>query len=177
MSAGFFWFECKEVWIEGLRSYFLDWWNCLDMMVLSMYLASFALRVVIMLKGIFVCELPETREECIYFTDSCERNTPLSNILNLPFICTEVYSSMLLVYFFKQKNIFSIQSIQTTFYDILRNRLSRQVYLTWEWNSPALAPLLATEVKSFRWRLLKFLLKGHEGSRITKMKCTDKSFI
>uniref|UniRef100_A0A3B4UES3 Transient receptor potential cation channel subfamily C member 2b n=1 Tax=Seriola dumerili TaxID=41447 RepID=A0A3B4UES3_SERDU len=46
----FFWYECKEVWIEGLRSYFLDWWNCLDMMVLSMYLASFALRVLIMLK-------------------------------------------------------------------------------------------------------------------------------
>ncbi|XP_057216828.1 transient receptor potential cation channel subfamily C member 2b [Triplophysa rosa] len=68
--VGFFWFECKEVWIEGLRCYFLDWWNCLDMMVLSMYLASFALRVVIMLKGIFLCESPESHDECIYFTDT-----------------------------------------------------------------------------------------------------------
>ncbi|XP_020789241.1 short transient receptor potential channel 2-like [Boleophthalmus pectinirostris] len=68
--VGFFWYECKEVWIEGLRSYFLDWWNCLDMMVLSMYLASFALRVVIMLKGYFLCHDLSLSNECIYFTQT-----------------------------------------------------------------------------------------------------------
>ncbi|XP_062309290.1 transient receptor potential cation channel subfamily C member 2b [Osmerus eperlanus] len=68
--VGFFWYECKEVWIEGLRSYFLDWWNCLDMMVLSMYLASFALRVVVMLKGHLVCQAPDATEECVYFTQT-----------------------------------------------------------------------------------------------------------
>ncbi|XP_042567423.1 transient receptor potential cation channel subfamily C member 2b [Cyprinus carpio] len=68
--VGFFWFECKEIWIEGLRSYFLDWWNCLDVMVLSMYLASFALRVVIMLKVHFLCQLPDKQEECVYFTET-----------------------------------------------------------------------------------------------------------
>nr|XP_057943355.1 short transient receptor potential channel 2-like [Doryrhamphus excisus] len=68
--VGFFWYECKEVWIEGLRSYFLDWWNCLDMMVLSMYLASFALRVVIMLKGHFLCLDADGTEECVYFTQT-----------------------------------------------------------------------------------------------------------
>ncbi|KAK7925572.1 hypothetical protein WMY93_007882 [Mugilogobius chulae] len=68
--VGFFWYECKEVWIEGLRSYFLDWWNCLDMMVLSMYLASFALRVVIMLKGYFLCLDHNQSDECIYFTQT-----------------------------------------------------------------------------------------------------------
>ncbi|KAK2828494.1 hypothetical protein Q5P01_019528 [Channa striata] len=67
--AGFFWYECKEVWIEGLRSYFLDWWNGLDVMVLSMYLASFALRVLIMLKGYVLCQDYNT-EECVYFTQS-----------------------------------------------------------------------------------------------------------
>ncbi|XP_063060412.1 short transient receptor potential channel 2 [Engraulis encrasicolus] len=72
--VGFFWFECKEVWIEGLRSYFLDWWNILDMMVLSMYLASFALRVLIMLKGYFVCQDPNAAEECVYFTDSVRKD-------------------------------------------------------------------------------------------------------
>ncbi|XP_061072290.1 short transient receptor potential channel 2 [Conger conger] len=73
--AGFFWFECKEVWIEGLRSYFLDWWNVLDMMVLSMYLASFALRVLIMLKGYVLCQGLGLGygEECEYFTQT-ERN-------------------------------------------------------------------------------------------------------
>ncbi|XP_056140236.1 short transient receptor potential channel 2-like [Lampris incognitus] len=68
--VGFFWYECKEVWIEGLRSYFLDWWNCLDMMVLSMYLASFALRVLVMLKGHFLCHDPSGVEECVYFTQT-----------------------------------------------------------------------------------------------------------
>ncbi|XP_053702837.1 short transient receptor potential channel 2-like [Synchiropus splendidus] len=68
--VGFFWYECKEVWIEGLRSYFLDWWNCLDMMVLSMYLASFSLRVLIMLKGYFLCLDVEGSEECVYFTET-----------------------------------------------------------------------------------------------------------
>ncbi|XP_057676446.1 short transient receptor potential channel 2-like [Corythoichthys intestinalis] len=68
--VGFFWYECKEVWIEGLRSYFLDWWNCLDMMVLSMYLASFSLRVLIMLKGHFLCLDTNGTEECVYFTQT-----------------------------------------------------------------------------------------------------------
>ncbi|XP_071317707.1 short transient receptor potential channel 2-like [Trachinotus anak] len=68
--VGFFWYECKEVWIEGLRSYFLDWWNCLDMMVLSMYLASFALRVLIVLKGYFLCNDHNGAEDCVYFTQT-----------------------------------------------------------------------------------------------------------
>lgn len=72
-NVGFFWYECKEVWIEGLRSYFLDWWNCLDMMVLSMYLASFALRVLIMLKGYFLCHDHKGTEECVYFTQTGEK--------------------------------------------------------------------------------------------------------
>ncbi|XP_073336126.1 short transient receptor potential channel 2-like [Pagrus major] len=68
--VGFFWYECKEVWLEGLRSYFLDWWNCLDVMVLSMYLASFAMRVLIMLKGYFLCLDHSGAEECFYFTQT-----------------------------------------------------------------------------------------------------------
>uniref|UniRef100_A0A7N8WQA1 Short transient receptor potential channel 2-like n=1 Tax=Mastacembelus armatus TaxID=205130 RepID=A0A7N8WQA1_9TELE len=68
--VGFFWYECKEVWIEGMRSYLLDWWNCLDMMVLSMYLASFALRVLIMLKGYFLCHDDNSTKECAYFTQT-----------------------------------------------------------------------------------------------------------
>ncbi|MBN3300157.1 TRPC2 protein, partial [Amia calva] len=66
--VGFFWYECKEVWIEGLRSYLLDWWNFLDMVILSMYLASFTLRVVVALKGYFFCLDPNTVMECDYFT-------------------------------------------------------------------------------------------------------------
>ncbi|KAJ6664829.1 hypothetical protein lerEdw1_005801 [Lerista edwardsae] len=66
--AGFFWFECKEVWIEGLRSYLLDWWNFLDMVILSMYLASFVLRVLIFLKGNVSCLDNASSPECHYYT-------------------------------------------------------------------------------------------------------------
>lgn len=59
-----------------MRSYFLDWWNCLDVMVLSMYLASFALRVLIMLKGIFLCKDHSGAEECVYFTQTGEEMIP-----------------------------------------------------------------------------------------------------
>lgn len=42
------------------------------MMVLSMYLASFALRVLIMLKGYFLCQDQIGSDECIYFTETGE---------------------------------------------------------------------------------------------------------
>uniref|UniRef100_A0A672L4P5 Transient receptor potential cation channel subfamily C member 2a n=1 Tax=Sinocyclocheilus grahami TaxID=75366 RepID=A0A672L4P5_SINGR len=72
----FFWFECKEVWIEGLKSFFLDLWNIVDMMVLSMYLASFTLRILIMLKGYFLCQDSSTQELCEYFTNDRKQEDP-----------------------------------------------------------------------------------------------------
>nr|XP_060623154.1 short transient receptor potential channel 2-like [Anolis sagrei ordinatus] len=72
--AGFFWFECKEVWIEGLRSYLLDWWNFLDIVILSMYLASFVLRVLIFLKGEISCkDGGASSQECHYYTQAVRR--------------------------------------------------------------------------------------------------------
>ncbi|XP_061485726.1 short transient receptor potential channel 2-like [Rhineura floridana] len=69
--AGFFWFECKEVWIEGLRSYLLDWWNFLDIVILSMYLASFVLRLLIFLKGrVFCLDAQAPSPECRYYTEA-----------------------------------------------------------------------------------------------------------
>ncbi|MGH0181747.1 UNVERIFIED_CONTAM: hypothetical protein FKN15_007136 [Acipenser sinensis] len=68
--TSFFWHECKEVWIEGMRNYLLDWWNFLDIMTLSMYLASFSLRVLVALKGYFYCLESETTLECVYFTQT-----------------------------------------------------------------------------------------------------------
>ncbi|XP_074873634.1 short transient receptor potential channel 2-like [Carettochelys insculpta] len=66
--AGFFWYECKEVWIEGLRSYFLDGWNCLDVVILSLYLASFTLRVLVAWRGHLHCLDAPASPECHYFT-------------------------------------------------------------------------------------------------------------
>ncbi|KAM9170997.1 short transient receptor potential channel 2-like [Pangshura tecta] len=66
--AGFFWYECKEVWIEGLHTYLLDLWNCLDTVILSLYLASFALRVLVAGRGYLHCLDAPSSPECYYFT-------------------------------------------------------------------------------------------------------------
>nr|XP_035120273.1 short transient receptor potential channel 2 [Callithrix jacchus] len=66
--TGFLWFECKEVWIEGLRSYLLDWWNLLDMVILSLYLAAFALRLLLAGLAHMHCQEDSQGAACHYFT-------------------------------------------------------------------------------------------------------------
>ncbi|KFO24000.1 Short transient receptor potential channel 2 [Fukomys damarensis] len=66
--TGFLWFECKEVWIEGLRSYLLDWWNFLDVVILSLYLAAFALRLLIAGLALVSCRDASDSAACRYFT-------------------------------------------------------------------------------------------------------------
>ncbi|KAL6037450.1 hypothetical protein STEG23_036695 [Scotinomys teguina] len=66
--TGFLWFECKEVWIEGLRSYLLDWWNFLDVVILSLYLASFALRLLLAGLAYMHCQEASDSTTCHYFT-------------------------------------------------------------------------------------------------------------
>ncbi|XP_055894639.1 transient-receptor-potential-like protein isoform X3 [Biomphalaria glabrata] len=44
--TGFVWAECKQLWDEGLKAYIRQWWNWLDFIMLSLYLATFALRLV-----------------------------------------------------------------------------------------------------------------------------------
>ncbi|EPY83488.1 short transient receptor potential channel 2-like protein [Camelus ferus] len=66
--AGFLWFECKEVWIEGLRSYLLDWWNFLDMVILSLYLAAFTLRLLLSGLAHMHCRDALGGAACHYFT-------------------------------------------------------------------------------------------------------------
>ncbi|XP_045872612.1 putative short transient receptor potential channel 2-like protein isoform X4 [Meles meles] len=66
--TGFLWFECKEVWIEGLRSYLLDWWNFLDMVILSLYLAAFTLRLLLAWLAHAHCRDAPNGAACHYFT-------------------------------------------------------------------------------------------------------------
>nr|XP_036882168.1 putative short transient receptor potential channel 2-like protein isoform X2 [Manis javanica] len=66
--TGFLWFECKEVWIEGMRSYLLDWWNFLDMVILSLYLAAFALRLLLAGLAHMHCQDAPDGAACHYFT-------------------------------------------------------------------------------------------------------------
>ena len=70
--SGFLWFECKEVWIEGLRSYLLDWWNFLDMVILSLYLAAFTLRLLLAGLAHKHCQDAPDGAACHYFTSAGE---------------------------------------------------------------------------------------------------------
>ena len=44
--AGFIWAEMKQLWEEGLQAYVREWWNWLDFIMLSLYIATFSLRLV-----------------------------------------------------------------------------------------------------------------------------------
>ncbi|TKC35925.1 hypothetical protein EI555_003960, partial [Monodon monoceros] len=66
-SHSFLWFECKEVWIEGLCSYLLDWWNILDTVVLSLYLAAFVLLAGLAYRR---CRDAPDGAACRYFTSA-----------------------------------------------------------------------------------------------------------
>ncbi|KAL4647755.1 short transient receptor potential channel 4-like [Arapaima gigas] len=43
---GFVWTEIKQMWNDGLQDYIHDWWNLMDFVMNSLYLATVALRIV-----------------------------------------------------------------------------------------------------------------------------------
>ena len=45
--AGLLWMECKQMYNSGLRVYLLDNYNWMDFTLLSLYLASYALRFLV----------------------------------------------------------------------------------------------------------------------------------
>ncbi|XP_048242229.1 short transient receptor potential channel 7-like [Haliotis rufescens] len=47
---GMFWAECKQLWEEGVREYFSQIWNYMDIMMLALYTASYAVEGVIYTK-------------------------------------------------------------------------------------------------------------------------------
>ncbi|KAK7474523.1 hypothetical protein BaRGS_00034217, partial [Batillaria attramentaria] len=44
--SGFVWSECKQLWEEGMKAYIRQWWNWMDFIMLTLYLATFSLRIV-----------------------------------------------------------------------------------------------------------------------------------
>lgn len=43
---GFVWTEIKQMWDSGLEDYIDDWWNLMDFIMNSLYLATIALKIV-----------------------------------------------------------------------------------------------------------------------------------
>lgn len=45
-----FWAECKQLWEEGIRGYFSQMWNYMDITMLALYTAAYAVEGVIYAK-------------------------------------------------------------------------------------------------------------------------------
>uniref|UniRef100_A0A8C5X3T4 Transient receptor potential cation channel subfamily C member 4 n=1 Tax=Malurus cyaneus samueli TaxID=2593467 RepID=A0A8C5X3T4_9PASS len=46
LFAGFIWGEIKQMWDGGLQDYIHDWWNLMDFVMNSLYLATISLKIV-----------------------------------------------------------------------------------------------------------------------------------
>lgn len=53
-----FWAECKQLWEEGIRGYFSQMWNYMDITMLALYTAAYAIEGVIFTKVRFLSSLP-----------------------------------------------------------------------------------------------------------------------
>lgn len=47
---GMFVHECRQLWREGCRDYVLDWWNWMDSSLIFLYLAYYAVQIVVYVK-------------------------------------------------------------------------------------------------------------------------------
>lgn len=45
-STGFIWAEIKQMWDGGFQDYMHDWWNLMDFVMNSLYLATISLKIV-----------------------------------------------------------------------------------------------------------------------------------
>lgn len=52
VTAGFIWGEIKQMWDGGLQDYIHDWWNLMDFVMNSLYLATISLKIVAFVKVI-----------------------------------------------------------------------------------------------------------------------------
>lgn len=43
---GFIWAEIKQMWDGGFQDYVHDWWNLMDFVMNSLYLATISLKIV-----------------------------------------------------------------------------------------------------------------------------------
>lgn len=47
---GFIWAEIKQMWDGGFQDYVHDWWNLMDFVMNSLYLATISLKIVAYIK-------------------------------------------------------------------------------------------------------------------------------
>lgn len=50
LASGFIWNEIKQMWDSGFRDYIDDWWNLVDFIMNSLYIATIALKIIAYVK-------------------------------------------------------------------------------------------------------------------------------
>lgn len=53
---GFIWTEIKQMWDSGFQDYIDDWWNLMDFIMNSLYLATISLKIVAYVKVLSMLE-------------------------------------------------------------------------------------------------------------------------
>lgn len=67
LLGGFIWTEIKQMWDGGFHDYIHDWWNLMDFVMNSLYLATISLKIVAYMKvRSTVCS--ETFAVCCYIS-------------------------------------------------------------------------------------------------------------
>ena len=53
---GFIWTEIKQMWDSGFKDYIDDWWNLMDFIMNSLYLATISLKIVAHVKVLCILQ-------------------------------------------------------------------------------------------------------------------------
>uniref|UniRef100_A0A3B3X3X0 Transient receptor ion channel domain-containing protein n=1 Tax=Poecilia mexicana TaxID=48701 RepID=A0A3B3X3X0_9TELE len=78
---GFIWAEIKQMWESGLKDYMDDWWNIMDFIMNSLYLATISLKIVAYAK--VICSLkPRDSWEMLHPTLIAEALFAIANIFS-----------------------------------------------------------------------------------------------
>uniref|UniRef100_A0A3B3TW27 Short transient receptor potential channel 4-like n=1 Tax=Poecilia latipinna TaxID=48699 RepID=A0A3B3TW27_9TELE len=78
---GFIWAEIKQMWESGLKDYMDDWWNIMDFIMNSLYLATISLKIVAYAKVICNCR-PRDSWEMMHPTLIAEALFAIANIFS-----------------------------------------------------------------------------------------------
>ncbi|KAM8768309.1 short transient receptor potential channel 4b [Acanthopagrus schlegelii] len=83
---GFIWTEIKQMWDSGFKDYIDDWWNLMDFIMNSLYLATISLKIVAHVK--YSCSKPRSTWEMWHPTLVAEALFAIANIFSsLRLVC------------------------------------------------------------------------------------------
>ena len=64
---GFIWAEIKQMWDGGFQDYIHDWWNLMDFVMNSLYLATISLKIVAYTKVTILSQTGSRRDSKLLY--------------------------------------------------------------------------------------------------------------